>query len=303
MKKVLSALVLSFLAAGLFHLAGHESQLEAGNIRASDQSAWQKGTSEADDEAVLRVLIVAGHDKQYPGAEYGQIRELDLNVALGYYLYAMIETDPQMDSMISHQPDGTLSPWLVEYLRANSGEVEQFRRQSKAAYNEQVKSGAIEQRVHMIHNYAPSSAVPVLYAINKFANDHLVDVVLHIHFNDEPGRWKYHQGKYEGFSIYVPESQLQNASESRAFAEALAERLSRILPVSNHPLEAEGIVEDQDLIAIGSNGTRVGASILIEYGYIYEDALHDEDNRELFLKELALQTYLGLRSFFYYDYL
>ena len=68
--------------------------------------------------------------------------------------------------------------------------------------------------------------------------------------------------------------------------------------MSDLPIESEGIIEDQDLIAIGSFNSVNAASLLIEYGYIYEPQLTDPTMRELATQDLAFQTYLGLQDFF-----
>lgn len=71
-----------------------------------------------------------------------------------------------------------------------------------------------------------------------------------------------------------------------------------MFPVSNLPSEDEGVVESQELIAIGSANTVDAASMLIEYGYIYEPQFRVESVRSMAVKELAFQTYLGLSDFF-----
>ena len=75
-------------------------------------------------------------------------------------------------------------------------------------------------------------------------------------------------------------------------------RLTRYNAVSNQSKETAGVVEDQDLIAIGSNNNADAASMLIEYGYIYEPQFQDPAIRDMTLKDLAYQAYLGLEDFF-----
>jgi len=64
------------------------------------------------------------------------------------------------------------------------------------------------------------------------------------------------------------------------------------------PKENSGLVESQDLIAIGAYNTLDSAGILIEYGYIYEPQFEDGKVREKTITEMAWQTYLGLNDFF-----
>ncbi len=59
-----------------------------------------------------------------------------------------------------------------------------------------------------------------------------------------------------------------------------------------------GVVEEQELIAIGTYNTLEAPSMLIEYGYIYEPQFADPAVRESTLKDLAFQTYLGIQDFF-----
>ena len=58
------------------------------------------------------------------------------------------------------------------------------------------------------------------------------------------------------------------------------------------------MIEDQELIAIGSNASRDGISVLTEYGYIYEPQFANKETRSVALKEAAYQTYLGIKKFF-----
>ena len=132
----------------------------------------------------------------------------------------------------------------------------------------------------------------IRYGLNKWANDHGVDIVLHLHLNDYP---KKSSGMaYAGYSIYIPDSSLPNHAPSRAIAEALSGVFSRFWTRSNLRLEKDTIIEDPDLIALGSYGSLRAASVLLEYGYIYEPRFQSET----FLKETAFRTYQGLVSYF-----
>ncbi len=82
----------------------------------------------------------------------------------------------------------------------------------------------------------------------------------------------------------------------------VGESLLKELLLSNHtstyPAESRGLIEDQDLIAIGASDTVKNATALIEYGYIYEPKFRDLDIQEDLTKDLAHQTFLGLHRFF-----
>ena len=78
-------------------------------------------------------------------------------------------------------------------------------------------------------------------------------------------------------------------------------RLSERFPSSDLPKEDIGIIPDQELIAVGAHASRRKVSLLIEYGYIYERQFKTEAVREAVLRELAYQTYLGVKDFFEID--
>lgn len=67
---------------------------------------------------------------------------------------------------------------------------------------------------------------------------------------------------------------------------------------SNLPAESSVLIEDQELIAVGSNASRDGVSVLVEYGYIYEPQFSNQGTRDIALKEMAYQTYAGIKKFF-----
>ena len=63
------------------------------------------------------------------------------------------------------------------------------------------------------------------------------------------------------------------------------------------PKEDTGVIEDQELIALGSNNSLDGVGMLVEYGYIYEPGIVDISIRNKILDDLAFQTYLGVMDF------
>lgn len=67
---------------------------------------------------------------------------------------------------------------------------------------------------------------------------------------------------------------------------------------SDLPVESFVLIEDQELIAIGSNASRDGVSVLMEYGYIYEPQFANQETSNVALKEMAYQTYAGIKKFF-----
>ena len=161
-----------------------------------------------------------------------------------------------------------------------------------------MRSGNFVKQNKVRHNPAADNASQALYGVNKWANDNNIDIVLHLHLNDYPQRKYDMPGKYKGFSIYVPDRQFPNGEASIEIAKSIKEELAKIAPASNFPKEKEIIIEDQQLIAIGSNASRKGVSILLEYGYIYEPQFYDKEIRSFALREMAEATARGLKDFF-----
>ena len=137
-----------------------------------------------------------------------------------------------------------------------------------------------------------------LYGITKWANENSIGLMIHLHLNDYPGHGDTVPGKYSGLVIYTPALQYANSAATKAIADAMFKRLSLYNPISDFPSESNGLVDDPELIAVGSNNTSDAASMLIEYDYLYEPQFVNPKVRSLALKDLAYQTYLGLQDFF-----
>ncbi len=147
------------------------------------------------------------------------------------------------------------------------------------------------------HQTVPNDVAYRIYGIDKWVDENDIDIVIHVHFNDYPGHGKV-PGDYSGFTIYVPQKEYDNSSTTQALADTVFKRLAKYNPVSDLPGESGGIVQDQDLIAIGAYNSVDAASMLIEYGYLYEPQFTNDDLRSPAIKDLAFQTYLGLQDFF-----
>lgn len=246
----------------------------------------------------LKVLIVPGHDKDSYGAQYRGVTEESLNAKVGSYIYDYLSSDPHFSVFATRAPSGEYNNWFLEYMEKEKTSVVSFRDRLKTGMKNLLKTGAVTKNTKVYHNPAADNASLNLYAINKWANDNNIDLILHIHFNDYPGRAYDLPGKYSGFAIYIPERQLPNYRTSHEIAESIKISLAEILKPSNYAKEKDNIIEDQQLIAIGSNASRDGASILIEYGYIYEDKIYDKKLREQTLANMAYKTYLGIKNYF-----
>lgn len=245
----------------------------------------------------VRILVVPGHDIQFPGTQYKNLTELELTVGLGEKLSALLKKEDVFDVTLSQTAED-YNPELLSYFDKKRNAIVAFMAAQKELMERYVGTGEIERVVNVQHNAAPTEAAFRLYGMNRWANENEMDIVIHIHFNDYPGRTRTARGKYSGFAIYIPERQYSNAKGSNSVARSIHKRLATLYPESDLPKENTGLVEDQELIALGSNNTLDGASMLIEYGYIYEPTLSNPDTRNVVLEDLAFQTYLGITDFF-----
>lgn len=247
----------------------------------------------------VKILIVPGHDDEtLGGTVFRGFREADLNVKLGKELEKFFEADDNFEVFLARDESGYKS--YLSYLFTNKrNDIEDFRKRVKAHSLSLTQMGLIQTKTDPIEHVNVSSDDAIkLYGINYWANQMAIDFVIHVHFNDYPGRLYAFPGKYSGFSIYVPEKQLPNARTSSQLAQSISDRLKKYFQPSDFPKESAGIIEDSSLIAIGANGSLYSPSILIEYGYIYEPQFINAKLRPLTMKELAYQTYLGVKKYF-----
>ncbi len=248
---------------------------------------------------VVRILLVPGHEPDFGGTAFGDYTERDIAVEIAQKLAAMLETNPRYEVMIARTKDAW-HPTLENYFSEHQSDIDAFRISQQTLMQQYLASGQIlpEGIEQVEHNTAPPITALHLYGINKWASENDIGITLHIHINDYPGRSSSGQGKYTGFVVYVPEKQYSNAAASREIGEALAKTLNRYHATSSMPQESAGVVDDQELIAIGSNNSIDAASMLIEYGYIYEKQFRNPATRDVAENDYAYETYLGLQDFF-----
>jgi len=246
----------------------------------------------------IRIMIVPGHEPGFGGTEFGNLKERDMAVELANDLAFFLRNNPHYEVIIARDREKWNTD-LDTYFKNNWNEIASFTNESKSEMIRMIDKGDVKKYTDgIIHNKAPQDVALRLYGINKWNNENKVDIAIHIHFNDYP-RWnKDEPGEYSGFAIYVPEKQYSNGTTTRVIANNLFKRLSKYNAVSNLPKEESGVVEEQELIAIGADNTLDAPSMLIEYGYIYEPQFTDSIVRESTIRDLAFQTYLGIQDFF-----
>ncbi len=246
----------------------------------------------------VRILIVPGHEPDFGGAEYSTLKERDMTVMLADNLAAFLNRNThyqvfQTRSYHSWNPD------FETYFTNSWDDIVAWSKASHAEFSQLVSAGTVKKSAPVIyHNRAPEKVATHLFGITKWANENNIDITIHVHFNDVPGHSRNSPGKNTGFSIYVPQKQYLNGTTTKAVAETVFKRLAKYNGVSDLAGESAGIVEEPDLIAIGVNNTSDAASLLIEYGYIYEPQFTNPDTQPLAIQDLAFQTYLGLEDFF-----
>ncbi|MFA6315318.1 MAG: N-acetylmuramoyl-L-alanine amidase [Candidatus Paceibacterota bacterium] len=246
----------------------------------------------------VRILLVPGHEPNYGGAEFGSLKERNMTVELAADLRDYISKNDRYEIFVSRDHD-SWQPIFADYFKTHADAINVWQKAHKEEIINLARLGEYKRTTPAVfHNEAPTDVALRLYGIDKWSNENDIDIILHIHFNDYRRPSWTASGVYSGFSIYVPEKQYFNSTTTNVLAQTIFKRLEKYNAVSDLPGEKTGIIEDQDLIAVGSYNSVNAASMLIEYGYIYEPQFADETIRTLAIKDLAYQTYLGLQDFF-----
>lgn len=244
----------------------------------------------------VKILIVPGHEPNAGGAdEFKKIKERDLNLQLSLLLRNDLSQDQKLDVILARDENGWNTD-LENYVMTSSSTIMKWVAEMKSDMLAKVDTGEMKLiDPNMKHNPATSSAVLYLYGTNKWLNENDFDLVLHIHFNNNPKI----NGKpnYRGYCMYIPEHQYSNSSSSRIFANYINEEISKIHKPSNMPQEKDLIIEDQQLIATGNYDTLKIPSVVVEYAYIYEPMMKDETTRNKFIETAASSTATAIENF------
>lgn len=254
-------------------------------------------TDAAKGDVRVRILIMPGHEPDYGGAEFGSMKERDMTVDLAEQLATFLSANSRYEVIVARDKSAW-SPTFQSYFKNHWDDIIGWQKEYKQESLRRIAISAPLPAPKVYHNTAPNDIAYRLYGITKWSNENNVDIAIHIHFNDYPGHsWKT-PGKYSGFAIYTPEQQYANSVTTRAVSEAIFRRLQKYNPISDFPGESDGIISERELIAVGANDTADAASMLVEYGYIYEPQFTNPDTYKMTIKDLAFQTYLGLEDFF-----
>ncbi|MDP1690299.1 MAG: peptidoglycan-binding protein [bacterium] len=246
----------------------------------------------------IRILIVPGHRPDVGGTVFGAVLERDIVTDIADALTTLLVQNPHYDVMVA-RTKSAWNPVLQSYFDTHATGIETFYTSQAAQMKNYLENGSILSAADQVyHNSTSAQGMIQLHGINKWASENKYDITLHLHINDDDMHRARVEGKYNGFAIYVPDHQYSNAEASKAIGEAIAVRLNAYHATSTLPKEDQGVVPDQQLIAIGSNNTADGAALLIEYGYIYEPQFQIPSVRTVAINDYAYQTYLGLQDFF-----
>ena len=290
----LSALLLiaSFVLAPSLTLAAHKEKGFSQVVSAED-------VKEAYKDGKLRVLIMPGHEPLKGGAVFQGVYEREIVVDIAQELAKELQSDPNIEVIIARD-DLNWHADIERYFDKNMRKIERFVSSHKKDMEKKVKRKEVTQRDHdgqVPHAKAPDDVALRLYGINKWANENDIDLILNLHINDAPDHGPNDPGANSGYAIYIPDAQFGNGKASRPIAEAIAERLNDMAATSTLRIENQGVVEDQTLIAVGSNNTLEVPTALIEYGYITESKFLVPELRGVLAKDFAHQTHIGLKDF------
>ncbi len=172
----------------------------------------------AQANAPYKILIVPGHDDESYGAIFNGVKEADMNVKLGLYLYNLLKKDKKFKVFITRDWQGYTKEFS-DYFANNGDRINDFIENSKTSFQNKIVSGEIKKVDNNVyHNYASNKVAGILYGINLWANENNIDAVIHIHFNDYVRDKKWEIGDYKGFVIYMPYNQFKFAKESTDLA-------------------------------------------------------------------------------------
>ena len=246
----------------------------------------------------IRILIVPGHDNETWGAQYGNIKEADMNLVLAKQIYAILKKDKRFEVYITRDSLG-YTKTFADYFSSHQKDIKDFKENAKKEMKNNIASGVVIKKDGVPHVGVNESVAMNLYGINKWAGGNNIDAVIHVHFNDYPRDTKWEMGKYKGFAVYMPEGQMPNAEKTVPLAQSIFKELHKKYMTSTYEEEKAGLIPDQKLIALGANNTLPvnTRSVLIEYGYIYRFA--NSTMRHKSYKSMSELTANGIKNYFF----
>ncbi|MFA5792050.1 MAG: N-acetylmuramoyl-L-alanine amidase [Candidatus Paceibacterota bacterium] len=248
----------------------------------------------------IKILLVPGHDSVVWGAQYGNTKEANMNLAVASRINNILKKDKRFEILITRDNEGYVKEF-ADYFSTEHEQIVSFRESAKKVLLNLIDNGFFLKKETVPHNRVNENTSIVLYGINKWANENNIDAVIHIHFNDYPRKSKWTIGKYFGFVIYIPDGQMENSFESGQLGADIYTQLHKKYTTSTYEKELGGLIQDQSLIALGSNGTLSSStrSILIEYGYVSEKKFRNYTTRHKTYDDMATLTAKGIKNYFF----
>ncbi len=267
-------------------------------VQSTTSAQIQNNYTSVQSAKKVRILIVPGHQPDSGGTEFNGVQERDIVADIASALATLLAQNPHYDVMVARGKTAW-NPILQAYFDTHALEILAFIQSQSLLMKSYLADGSILPEDGQVdHNSAAPYPALQLFGINKWTSENKYDITLHLHLNDYVGRRAKVVGKYDGFTIYIPNPQYSNAAASQSVAEVIAARLNAYHATSTLPLESVGVVPDQELIATGSNNSADGVALLIEYGYIYESQFQNLSVQPVAIADYAYETYLGLQDFF-----
>lgn len=244
----------------------------------------------------LTILLVPGHDTDTGGASFRGVYERDLVVEVADDISNLLGQDPKYKIIIARDKQ-SWNPIFADYFTQNEQAILSFKDKSQTAFNLLVAAGKEIVIPDMgEHTTVTPRAAIELYGINKWANENKVDLIIHLHFNNSTRRNTKIPGTRHGFDMYIPPKQSVNGATSRVIAEDIYNELKKKFS-PEAPGYYNSLFEDHSLIALGAFNTLTKPSMLIEYEYIYEKVLQNENDRNKELEQMAEQTVAGIKDY------
>ena len=261
------------------------------------QIASSTATSTATTTVVVavepkHVLLVAGHTQSSKGAVFGSVTEYDQNYSLMQATYEAL-SDMGYRVTLSHRDDD-YSYRFSSYFEQYKDLILDWRETQRAGYEDEYPLGVVTNDTD--HNTASTLATLQLYGINYWANQNDIDAVIHLHFNDYPGRVSGQVGKHTGFSLFTSLKTNDNFIESFRLAKEIEKNMLHHAERSTVTRESAGVLESE-LIAVGQANSLEAPAVLIESGFIYEDKFINPAKRNTVMGQYADSIARGLDAY------
>ena len=237
----------------------------------------------------IKILVVPGHTDDFPGSIYRGVKEVTLNRIVANDLFNILKDDQRFEVEIFEMDNEVFKQ------TGDSEEIQEFKdghQRLERLFKENNKDFVLNTN---LYSDTEEEVIDTLYGINLWLNKNDYDIVIHVHFNNYDRVNKNQPGEFEGFSIYVPYHNYSNGIASQKLADQIFVSLGDVLTKSDLLQGDRKSIESDNLIALGAFNTLETASVLIEYGFIYEDKFLN-GNKEIF-HSAAQKTYEGILEF------